>query len=159
IRQNLKDRYWRLPKQDIDWLIEWAWPELEITVSTLGDYERACTVYEEMEKGVAKDDWRSPAALRLLRLGSEIIFFETEYEEEYGFSPDLRRKGAPKKLPVRDDDDRTTRAMICNLVAIGCLVESGERRPTRRGKSGIAYVVRPRGSDLHRMRGALACRA
>jgi|SRR6516225_1460493 hypothetical protein len=147
IRQNLKDRYWRLPKQDIDWLLEWAWPELEITISTLGDYKRACTMYEEIEKGVAKDDWRSPAALRLLRLGSEIVRFETEYEGEYGFSPGLRRWGAPKKLPVRDDDHRAFFAIMGHLVALGCLLDTGERQRTRRGKSDIVYVLRR--SNLH----------
>jgi len=149
IRQNLKERYWRLPKQDIDWLLESAWPELEITISTLRDYRRARTLYEEIERGVAKDDWRSPAALRLLRLGSEIIRFATEYEGEYGFSPDLRRWGAPKKLPVRDDDYRAFSTIMGHLVALGYLMDSGERQPARQGKSDIVYFLMPRGSHLH----------
>jgi len=149
IRQNLKVRHWRLPKQDIDCLLELVWPELEITISTLRDYKRACTLYEEIEKGIAKDDWRSPAALRLLRLGSEIMRFAMEYEEEYGFSPDLRRWGAPKKLPVRDDDHRNFFTIMGHLVALGCLVDSGERQPARQGKSDIVYFLRPRGCNLH----------
>jgi hypothetical protein len=71
--------------------------------ATLSDYKRACSVYAEMERDVGNGEWRSTAALRLLALGVEIRFFQTNYEAANGYPPMTcdSAESAPKQLPER----------------------------------------------------------
>jgi hypothetical protein len=66
IRQNLKDRFWEIREQYVDWLLDQDWPEPAISIRTVADYARACSLYSEMNESVGKDEWGSPAALCLL---------------------------------------------------------------------------------------------
>jgi hypothetical protein len=65
--------------------------------------------------------------LQLLTLGSEVLCFQTAYEEAFGLSPDKERGEAriPALLPQRD---LSVRWAISYLLAIGFIEDSGRRR-------------------------------
>ena len=74
IIRNLKDRYWGLPAQDIDWLVQSDLPKPAINISTVSDYKRACSLYGEMEKMLGKTNgdrlWLYACSLWGPRLGA-----------------------------------------------------------------------------------------
>ena len=144
IIRNLKDRYWGLPEQDIDWLVQADLPKPAINISTVSDYKRACSLYGEMEKNVGKDEWRSPVALRLLALGAEVRRFQTNYEAAYGYSPATREQdeSTPKELPEWYIRRGPICAAMYRLELIGTIEDSGRRRPNREGRPEIVYVAR-----------------
>ena len=77
-------------KDVVDGFVRLAWTEPAMTINSVEDYKRACGLHEVMQKGVAKDDFLSPAAVRLHALGGEMIRFEEQYEKEHGCLPDTK---------------------------------------------------------------------
>jgi hypothetical protein len=142
IMQNLKERFWGLTEQNANLLVHAETPAPAISIETITDFKRACRLYDEMNRSVPRDDWRSPAALRLLTLGSEIIRFGTDYKEEYGRSPD--EDPIAMKLPQSSDDRRALRTSVSYLLAIGSIEDSGQRRPSPRGRPAVVYIARHR---------------
>lgn len=144
IMQDLKQRFWGLADQEATWLRNCDEPsEPEVTVETVEDFRRACSLYEQMQRGVPREDWKSPAALQLLSLGSEVLCFQTAYEEAYGLSPDNMHgeTGIPALLPQRD---LSVRRAISYLLAIGFIEDSGRRRLNPNGHPAVVYVARRR---------------
>jgi hypothetical protein len=64
-------------------------------IHSLEEYQRLSGAYKLMCKALAKDDYRSPKAIRIDAIGAELLRFEEEYEAEHGCEP-----------PVSKDDSR-----------------------------------------------------
>jgi hypothetical protein len=154
ILQDLKQRFWGLADQEATWLRDRdESSEPEVTVETLEDLRRACSRYDQMQKGVPREDWKSPASLQLLALGSEVLCFQTAYEEAYGLSPD-KEHGETGILELLAEFDLSVRRAISYLLAIGFIEDSGRRRLNpNTGHPEVIYVARrlpPRDRPLMR---------
>ena len=80
-----------MSKETVDGFVRMLLTPSAITINSLADYQRACTLFEDLKKHVPKGDFLSPAAVRFHALGGEMIRFEQEYEQEYGSLPDTRK--------------------------------------------------------------------
>ena len=79
-----------MSKEQVDGFVRLAWTDPIMTINSVEDYKRACELAEQMGKAVPKEDFLSPAAVRLHALGAEMIRFEEEYEEAHGRLPEAR---------------------------------------------------------------------
>ena len=91
--QKMRDKlvHGGMSKDDATWAACLLWTSLEQPrIRSLEQYKAAATAYEQMEKEAPRDNFRSPAAIRLDALGGALIEFEEEYELEHGELPPAR---------------------------------------------------------------------